>query len=150
MSETNLTPATRLNTVANRAIALNLVEAWNAHDPERIAAFYAPDYVGVDVAQPQPQNGPREIRAITAYYFRAFPDLHITLDDLIMEDDKAVLIWTWAGTQRGTFMRIPATGRTVNVRGSTALTFKDGLIHRSTRIWDLAGLLRAIGLLPEL
>lgn len=148
MSETNLTPATRLN--AHEAIVHNLIEAWNAHDPERIAAFYAPDYVGVDVAQPQAQNGPREIRTLTIYYFRAFPDLQIALDDLVMEGDKAVLIWTWTGTQRGTFMRIPATGRQAVVRGSTALTFKDGLIHRSTRIWDLAGLLRAIGLLPEL
>jgi steroid delta-isomerase-like uncharacterized protein len=148
VSETHLTPATRLSPY--RAIVQNLIEAWNAHDPERIAAFYAPDYVGVDIGQPQPQNGPREIRALTAYYFRAFPDLRITLDEVVVEEDKAVLIWTWTGTQHGTFMRIPATGRRVDVRGSTTLTFKDGLIHRSTRIWDLAGLLRAIGLLPEL
>jgi len=148
VSETHLTPATQVN--AHRAIVQNLIDAWNAHDPERIAAFYAPDYVGVDIGQPQPQNGPREIRALTAYYFRAFPDLQIKLDDLVMEGDKAVLIWTWTGTQNGTFMNIPASGRAVVVRGSTALTFQDGLIHRSTRIWDLAGLLRAIGLLPEL
>lgn len=148
MSETNLTPTTLLSPY--HVIVQNLIDAWNAHDPDRIAAFYAPDYVGVDIGQPQPQNGPREIRAITAYYFRAFPDLSIHLDDLIVDGDKAALIWTWTGTQRGTFMRIPATGRAVAIRGSTTLTFKDGLIHRSTRIWDLAGLLRAIGLLPEL
>lgn len=132
------------------AVAADLVAAWNEHDPERAAALYAPDFVGYDVAQAEPQNGPRDIRRITAFYFRAFPDLQVTVDDLIAAGNRVVLVWTWTGTHRATFLRIPPTGRAVTVRGTTVLTVEAGLIQASTRIWDLAGLLRALGLLPDL
>lgn len=131
-------------------VADALVAAWNDHDPEGAAALYAPGFVGHDVAQAEPQNGPRDIRRITAFYFRAFPDLHVTLEDRIIAGDRVVLVWTWRGTHQGTFMRIPATGRAVTVRGTTVLTIAAGLIRASTRIWDLAGLLRGLGLLPDL
>ena len=127
-----------------------LVAAWNAHDPDQAAALYAPDFEGTDVAQPEPQRGPRDIRRITGFYFRAFPDLQVTVDDRVITGDRVVLVWTWQGTHRATFMRIPPTGRVVAVRGTTILTIRAGLIRASTRIWDLAGLLRGLGLLPDL
>lgn len=127
-----------------------LIEAYNAHDPERVAAFYAEDFVGEDVAQAQPQHGAAELRRLMVYYYRAFPDLHIELQDAVFERDRVVMVWVMRGTQRGTFMRIPPTGRSVAVRGTTVLTLRDGLIRRALRVWDVAGLLRAIGLLPEL
>lgn len=136
--------------VASARLARHLIAAWNDHAPGRIAAFYAPDYQGEDIAQPQPQYGPGDIRRLTAFYFRAFPDLVVEMEDLIARDDRAVLVWTWRGTHRGTFMRIPPTGKFVAVRGTTTLTIRDGLIWRSVRVWDLAGLLRGLGLLPEL
>ncbi|MGQ0600850.1 MAG: ester cyclase [Anaerolineales bacterium] len=141
-------PLTRVH--PNEPLVRGLVEAYNAHDADRIAAFYAPDFEGEDVAQAEPQTSPADIRRVTLFYFRAFPELQIDLEDTVFEGDKAVLVWTLRGTQRGTFMRIPPTGRRVAVRGTTIITFKDGLIHRGLRIWDVAGLLRSIGLLPEL
>ena len=135
---------------ANEPLVRELIEAWNAHDAERVAACYAPDFAGEDVAQSEVQSGPADIRRITLFYLRAFPDLQIDLEEAIFEGEKGVLIWVLRGTQRGTFMRIPPTGRRVAVRGMTSITFKDGLIHRAVRVWDVAGLLRSIGLLPEL
>lgn len=148
MIETSASLPTR--TDPNRQIAVQLVAAWNDHDPVRVSAFYAADYEGEDVGAPGRQTGPEEIRKVVQYYLRAFPDLHIRLDDLVVEGDKAVMVWTLSGTQRGMFMRIPATGRPVAVRGTTLIEFQDGLIKRALRLWDVAGLLRAIGLLPEL
>lgn len=135
---------------ANRRRIIELIDAWNAHDPVRVAACYAADYVGEDVGAPGVQRGPEEIRKITQVYLRAFPDLRVDLDDLIADGDKAVIVWTLRGTQRGTFMRIPPTHRPVAVRGTTLVEMRDGRIARATRIWDVAGLLRALGLLPEL
>ncbi len=131
-------------------VAQDLITAWNDHDADQVAACYAADFVGEDVAQAEPQHGPAEVRRLTAFYFRAFPDLQVTVESLIVQGDQAVLVWTWRGTHRGTFMRIPPTGRPVVVRGSTIFTLSGGLIRRAVRIWDVAGLLRAVGLLPEL
>lgn len=145
---TPFTPSAEGRSAAQVAHAL--ITAWNAHDPEAIAALYAPDFVGQDVAQAEPHRGPRAMRKLTAFYFRAFPDLHVTLDDLVVEGGRAVLVWTWRGTQRATFMHIPPTGRSVTVAGTTLIYVSAGLIHGGTRIWDLAGLLRGLGLLPDL
>jgi steroid delta-isomerase-like uncharacterized protein len=124
--------------------------AWNAHDVRAVAAYYAPDYEEIDVARAQPQVGPDNVRRTLLYYLRAFPDFQVTLDDAIVNGERVAMYWTWTGTQRGTFMNIPATGHRVSVRGSSLVTLKDGQIQRAIRIWDLAGLLRDLKLLPEL
>lgn len=132
-----------------KRLMLELLEAWNAHDLERTATFYAPDYEGIDVAQATPQRGPAEVTQSLARYLRAFPDLHFTADTII-QGKRVALVWTARGTHRGTLMRIPATGRTIEVRGTSILVVEHGKITRGLYIWDVAGLLRAIGLLPEL
>ena len=83
-------------------------------------------------------------------YLRAFPDLRLTADDVVIQGDCVVLSWILTGTHRGTLMNIPATGRGVRVRGVSIMSLSDGRIKRTCRVWDLAGLLRTFGLLPEL
>jgi predicted ester cyclase len=83
-----------------------LVRAWNAHDVEAIAACYAPDYVGVDVAQATPLHGSHGARSAAVRYLRAFPDLQFSGDWLI-QDTRVALIWTLRGTHQGRLLRIP-------------------------------------------
>jgi steroid delta-isomerase-like uncharacterized protein len=124
--------------------------AWNAHDVRALTAHYAPDYEEIDVARRHPQIGPDNVRRTVLYYLRAFPDFQVTLDDAIVNGERVAMFWTWTGTHRGTFMNIPASGRRVTVRGTSLVDLENGQIRRALRIWDLAGLLRSIGLLPEL
>ncbi len=127
-----------------------LLEAWNAHDIERIKTFYAPEYEGVDVGQAERQRGPQSVPRNVERYLRAFPDLHFVEEDIVAQDGRAVLVWKAYGTHEGRLMNIPPTGRNVAVRGTSVLTVEDGKIVRGLYIWDVAGLLRGIGLLPEL
>lgn len=142
------------NTTA-RATEINrfvrdFLEAWNAHDVERIRAFYAPEYEGVDVSQAEPQRGPEGISRAIARYLQAFPDLRFVEEEIVVQDNRAALVWTAYGTHGGKLMHIPPTGRKIMVRGTSVLTVEDGKITRGLYIWDVAGLLRDIGLLPEL
>ena len=123
---------------------------WNMREARPIAQCYAEDYVEIDVARSGPQIGRDNVRRTLLYYFRAFPDIVVQQDALLIDGDRAALFWTWTGTQRGTFMNIPPTGHRVHVRGSSIMTIRDDQIQRATRIWDLAGLLRDLKLLPEL
>jgi predicted ester cyclase len=59
-------------------------------------------------------------------------------------------VWTARGTHRGSVMNIPPTGRAINVRGVSVLTIENAQVKNAIYIWDVAGLLRNIGLLPEL
>ncbi|MBI3977689.1 MAG: ester cyclase [Chloroflexi bacterium] len=130
--------------------ATDLVEAWNSHDVERLGALYTPDFEGVDVAQAAPLHGLEGIRLTFARYLRAFPDLHFTIDEAVVQGDRLALAWTARGTHRGPLLNIPATGRGVTVRGVSLLTVEGRRARRSIHIWDVAGLLRALGLLPDL
>lgn len=127
----------------------DLIDAWNAHDAERAAQFYAEDYHGIDVGQSEPQIGrAARIRVLEAY-IRAFPDIHYAAETVV-EGDQAVLIWTMTGTQNGPVYGLPPTGRRIEVKGVSILKITHGLITHGTNIWDTAGFLRALKLLPEL
>ena len=128
----------------------SFMAAWNAHDVHTVVSHYSPDYEEIDVARAQPQIGPDHVRRTMLYYLRAFPDFQVMLNDALVNGDRAALYWTWTGTHRGTFMNIPATGHRVTVRGTSLVTLESGQIRRALRIWDLAGLLRDLKLLPEL
>jgi steroid delta-isomerase-like uncharacterized protein len=128
----------------------DLLEAWNAHDVERIKTFYAPDYEGVDVGQAKPQSGPQGVAWLVKRYLQAFPDLYFVAEDVVVQGNRAVLVWTAHATHWGELMRIPPTGRDIAVRGTSVLTVENGKVTRGLYIWDVAGLLRSIGLLPEL
>ena len=128
----------------------DLLEAWNAHDVGRIETFYAPDYEGVDVGLAGPQRGPQSASRNMERYLRAFPDLRFVEQDLIVQGNRAVLVWKANGTHEGRLMNIPPTGRRIAVHGTSVLTVEVGKILRGLYVWDVAGLLRSIGLLPEL
>lgn len=131
-------------------IADALLDAWNCHDVDRILALYAPDHQGEDVSQASPIQGHQGIGRAVSAIFQAFPDLIFTNEELIVQDDRLAIAWVLRGTHQGMVMNIPPTQRPIRVRGSSFFTIKDGKIVRSLHIWDVAGLLRAIRLLPDL
>lgn len=134
----------------NEQFATAVIMAWNSHDIDRAAAFYVQDYVGVDVSQTAPQQGVDGLRRAMTRYLQAFPDLHFTLEATIAQNDRLALVWTARGTHRDTLMGIPATGKTIEVRGVSVLTVETARIRHALHVWDVAGLLRNIGLLPDL
>lgn len=127
-----------------------LLAAWNAHDIEYTVGFYALDYQGVDVSQARPHQGPRGIRQMVTRYWQAFPDLHFRSEGVIVQGDRIALVWTARGSHQGKFMNIPPTGHQIQVWGVSWLTVVDGKIKEALYIWDVAGLLRNLGLLPDL
>jgi predicted ester cyclase len=90
------------------------------------------------------------VRRYVLYNYMGFPDLHFELHETIAQGDKLVIVWTVRGTHKGRVMNIPPTGVKVEARGISVLTIQNGKITRSLRVWDVAGMLRHIGLLPDL
>jgi steroid delta-isomerase-like uncharacterized protein len=131
-------------------LAVRLLKAWNSHDVARIGALYAPDYVGADVANPTRQCGPDGARRAARQYLSAFPDLRLVVAETFVLDGTVIAVWTASGSHRGPFMSIPPTGRHFAVRGMSLLGIHEDRIKRELRVWDVGGLLRAIGLLPDL
>jgi steroid delta-isomerase-like uncharacterized protein len=130
--------------------AKTINEAWNSHDIERVLSFYSNDYIADDVSQASLLRGHQGVREMLEIYWRAFPDLQIAVTDMVIDGSRLATAWVAAGTHQGTIMNIPPTGHKVQVRGVSIIDVEDGLIVRGQYIWDLAGMLRHMGLLPQL
>jgi len=131
-------------------IVNRLVEAWNSHDFSQLAQLYSADCEGIDVGQSGMLRGIDGLHQIFANYWAAFPDLHFDLEASMEGPDAMALFWRATGTHRGSILHIPATGRSVHILGSAHHILAEGKIVRSIYIWDTAGLLRNLGLLPDL
>jgi steroid delta-isomerase-like uncharacterized protein len=127
-----------------------ITQAWNSHDMEKVLRFYSSHYVGEDVGQAFLLRGHAGVRAMLENYWQAFPDLEFTVTDTVIQDSRIAIVWMAEGTHQGTIMNIPQTGHRVEVSGVSIIDVKDGLVVRGQYIWDLAGMLRHMGLLPEL
>ena len=126
-----------------------LMTAWNSHELEQVLPYYALEYEGTDIGYPEPQYGIEGIRNLLIGYWNAFPDLEFTLQGTIVESDSIALTWIAQGTHHGPILNIPPTGHRVRINGVSILQIRNGLVLRAQHIWDLAGMLRSLGLLPD-
>lgn len=131
-------------------IIRDFVRALNSHDIEHLLTLTSQEYEGVDVNRNLPQHGHGEAKMAFEQYLAAFPDLCFTEYDVVVEENRAVLMWRGRGTHLGTIMHIPPTGRVVEVLGTSTFYFENGKIRKAVHVWDVASMLRDLGLLPEL
>ncbi len=125
--------------------------AWNAHDPDAVAAVFALDAEIVDVTSSIVTPGRDAIRATAVERFTGFPDFSLEKVMLVIDVDGAVPAnadrWIMRGTHTGVFMGLEPMGHKVEVHGATFSEFDaDGLVARDTHYIDLGALLRQLGL----
>jgi steroid delta-isomerase-like uncharacterized protein len=132
-----------------KARTQQIFDTFNTHDAEATAALFAEDAVLHDTGVARPAVGPRQIAALYARHYAAIPDAHVRVDRMVAEADMVAVEWTSSGTHRGKLLGIPPTGKPVSVKGVSLIRYRGGLAITDTRVWDLAGLLRQIGLLPS-
>ena len=77
-------------------------------------------------------------------YFRAFPDLHLSIDDLIAEDDRVFCRSTMTGTHDGEYKGIPPTGRHVSSESAEVFRIADGRFVGYWCLANVAGLMRQL------
>jgi len=77
----------------------------------------------------------------------AFPDTHITIGDMIAEDDRVVTRYTFSGTHQGDFWGIPATGKRVEIKGIWIHRLEDERIveGRDWGLMDIYGMMKQLG-----
>ena len=79
----------------------------------------------------------------------AFPDVTVTVEDLVAEEDEVAARWTWSGTQKGRFLDIPATDEAVVGSGIGLFRIADGRIVEDFVQEDTFGLLQQLGAIPK-
>lgn len=77
----------------------------------------------------------------------AFPDIKWTVEDLIAEDDKVVIRWSWKGTNLGSFGGFQASNKMVTYHAITIYELNGGKIIKAWMQSDRLGFLEQIGVI---
>jgi len=120
-------------------------EFWNKQNFDVADQMFAPDAVYQTDGVTQSYA---EVKAAFMQTRHAFPDMCVTVDDLLAEGDKVALRWTALGTHKNEFMGIAPTNRQVTMTGLTIYRFSDGRIVQAWNNSDSLGMLRQLGLVP--
>ena len=119
-----------------------VVAAWDAHDPDAIAALYHEDAILSEAVIDGPVLDGREaIREWATANFAGFPDLHLDPRGGFVSADgrHAALEWVYTGSYTGEIPGLgPGSGQTIAIPGVSVMELLDGLIVRDTFYYDRA------------
>lgn len=124
-------------------------ELWQsrARNQRVVDEVFALDYVNHDLSIPS-VRGLEQFKGwavgLRASWESGFPDYRITIEDLIADEDRVAIRWTFRGTHTGEFMGIAPTRRQVTMRAIAIYCFCGGKV---TDIWwnyDSAGLIQQL------
>jgi steroid delta-isomerase-like uncharacterized protein len=136
---------------SNKALSRRLLEeAFNAGNIDVLDELVTTDVVNHDAALPEAMIGPEAAKASIRGYRTAFPDLRITIEEQIADDQGVATRWSAKGTHEGELMGMAPTGKQATVTGITIDRIVDGRIAESWTNWDTLGMLQQLGVVPAL
>jgi steroid delta-isomerase-like uncharacterized protein len=138
---------------ANAAANLSFYEkVFNGGDFAFVDTLVAPDFQEHQAIAGMPPSlkGPEAVKAMAGMMRAAFPDVKATVEGVYVRGDDVITRYRMTGTNTGETMGMPATGKKVDVTGIDWVRFKDG---KATDHWgasDDAGMMRQLGMMPEM
>lgn len=133
----------------NERLVRRFVEAVvNRGDTDVLPTLIAADHVGHDPLGDH--YGVDGVRITVAELRAAFPDLRLSVEEVVTNQDRVVHRYTLTGTQTGPFLGLPPTGRPVKTTGIAIDRVASGKLAERWGILDAIGLLRQLGAVPVL
>jgi predicted ester cyclase len=127
-----------------RALAADAFARFNDRDAQD-AFFdaYHPDVVLH--GYPAGLQGHDGLRAFHEALWQAFPDIRLTVEDLVVESDRAALRYRLRGTHSGPYLGVAPTGLGFDVEGLTLLRVADGRVAEEWHAPTELAILRQLG-----
>lgn len=120
--------------------------AWNARDPDAVAAVFAEDAVLREAGREGAIHGRAAIRERAAALLCGFSDFRLERVTLVIDGDAHADRWIMTGTHDGELFGIAPTGRRVRIEGATFTRLgPDGLVTEDVHFIDMAALLAQLG-----
>ena len=101
------------------------------------------------VEHPEDVPGRHAWKNRIAMFRRAFPDLSVTIEEMVVDGDRVATRTTIRGTHKEDLMGIAATGRAVEVIGVDITHLRDGQAVERWGGIDMFGLLHQLGAIPS-
>jgi predicted ester cyclase len=134
-----------MQTVDNKTLVQQFFEEIvNQRNLAALGQFISPNAVNHTVPDGLPQT-PNQFLGL---HLGAFPDLKITVEDLLVDGDKVVARVSYRGTHQGAFMGIPPTGKQVTGMGINIFRIVNGKLVEHWGLTDRISALRQLGIAP--
>lgn len=117
--------------------------AWGEGDLTAFEQMLAPGYVRRSKSGTEDYTSLQKTIKAT---HEAFPDFSTDILHIIEDGETVAIHWQSQGTHEGSFMDVPATGRSITVVGASFLRFENGTIAEEWVVWDPRELLSALGI----
>ena len=115
-----------------REFALRYTAAWCSQDPASVAGFYSPGG-SLTINDGAAAVGRKAITEAARSFMIDFPDMRVTMDDVLVRGEAVEYHWTLTGTNTGP----GGSGRRVRISGFEKWRFgDDGLIASSLGKYD--------------
>ena len=135
---------------SNKAALKRFDDAVNSGDAELISKtideVFDPD-VRIGTPLPVDATGAQALKQVWATLLRAYPDLHVTVEDLIAEGDELVARNTVTGSHLGEYMGVPPTGKSVTYNEIFIVRFVNGRIAETWGVVDVLAQLKQLGVI---
>jgi steroid delta-isomerase-like uncharacterized protein len=132
----------------NKHIARQFIAAFAAADSrtlERIVAEHMVDHTPA----PGQKQGRQGVLEAAGMFRTAFPDLKVTIESLVADEERVSVTGKISGTNQGTLMGAPPTGKTASFAYIDMYAIANGQIAEVWHVEDLAAMMRQLGLLPS-
>ncbi len=120
-------------------------EVWNKQREEAIDEMFAP--TGKAYGFPEPNSvliGPEEFKEIHRFFLGAFPDMRITVQDIICEDDHVAVTWIANMTHLGDALGFAPTFQKVSLEGCSILTVRNGQLQDGRNYMEIEALINRL------
>lgn len=121
------------------------VATWSSHDVEKMTSYFTDDCLYENLATGNVYRGKDELKAWALMTFEQFPGFKLEMTTVFVSGNWIGGEWVFTGTHMGDAPSLPATGKTVSIRGSAIAGLVDGKIRREAIYWNSMTFLRQLG-----
>jgi len=127
----------------NKAIIRSLYEAANKQNIALLVKFTAPDYVDHDLQL----RGREDVKQFETMFFKGFPDLHVTIEDITAVGDKVWVRVKYEGTHKGEYRGIAPTGKKFTMTAVSIYRIVEGKVAERKSVFDALDFYKQLGVI---
>jgi len=127
----------------NKAILRRLFEALNKRDLALLDKLMAPDFID----HHHQLRGLESFKKHVTMSIKGFPDLHVTVEDIIAEGDKVWVRIKETGTHGGEFRGLAPTGKKITFTVVHIWRIVDGNIVERDSVYSLLDFYKQLGVI---
>jgi steroid delta-isomerase-like uncharacterized protein len=119
-----------------KQIALKWIEAYNSHNLDIVTSLYDENVTNTQLPYGKTVQDREAMKKTYENIFRAFPDIYIEAENIIVQDSWVVIEWIFSGTMKGEFARQAPNGNKFCMRGCEIFQILNGKIFIQHGYWD--------------